>query len=62
MSSRLHNTLVESAFEIILEEINGQYWPCTLHGNIVGLRNNWVDFDKFCMQNQVQIWKWYFSK
>ena len=62
MPSRFHTILVELAFEIILGEINGQVWPCTLHGNTVGLKNNRVDLDKFCIQNQVQIEKWCFPK
>lgn len=40
MLSIFHTILVELAFELILEEIDGQYWPHTLHGNIIGLKKN----------------------
>lgn len=42
MLSRFHTILVDLAFELILEEIYGQYWPHPLHGNIIALGNNWV--------------------
>lgn len=40
MLSIFHTILVELAFEIILEEINGQYGPHSLHGNIIDLKTN----------------------
>lgn len=43
MLSSLHTILVDLAFELFLDEIKGQYWLHTLHGNIIGLKNNWVD-------------------
>lgn len=28
----------------------------------IGLKNNWIDLDQFNIENQGQIWEWYFSK
>lgn len=55
MLSRFSNTLPELAFELILEEIGGQPWLHTLHGNIIDLKYNWVDLDQFGLQYQVHI-------
>lgn len=57
-----HTILVELAFELTLEEINGQYWPYTLQSNIIGWKNNWVDLGPFSLQKQVRMQEGYFSK
>lgn len=62
MLSRFYTTLVELAFELILEEIGGQSCLHTLHGNILGLKYNRVELDQFGLQYQVHIWEWHFSK
>lgn len=55
MLSRFYTTLVELAFELILEEIGGQSCLHTLHGNILGLKYNRVELDQFGLQYQVHI-------